>query len=127
MLNQIISLQMSFIGTLLENPRRENIWGVHLVDLQSLSEWKKGIKYLLCAIDLFIKYVLVVLLKDIRGDSRNSLKRRKPNKILVDQGGNFYNILFKRFKVKLLLLRDSLGRWRKNIFNHMTNVSWWYC
>ena len=35
---------------------RENIWGVDLADMQSLSKYNKGIKYLLCAIDLFSKY-----------------------------------------------------------------------
>ena len=35
---------------------RDNIWGVDLADIQSLSKYKKGIKYLLCAIDLFSKY-----------------------------------------------------------------------
>ena len=32
---------------------RDNIWGVDLADMQSLSKYNKGIKYLLCAIDLF--------------------------------------------------------------------------
>ena len=35
---------------------RENIWGVDLADMQSLSKYNKGIKYLLCAIDLFSIY-----------------------------------------------------------------------
>ena len=43
---------------------RDNIWGVDLADMQSLSKYNKGIKYLLCAIDLFSKYVWVVPLKD---------------------------------------------------------------
>ena len=34
---------------------RDNIWGVDLADMQSLSRYNKGIKYLLCAIDLFSK------------------------------------------------------------------------
>ena len=34
---------------------RDNIWGVDLADMQSLSKYNKGIKYLLCAIDLFSK------------------------------------------------------------------------
>ena len=37
-----------------------NIWGVDLVDMQSLSKKNKGVKYLLCAIDLFSKYAFVV-------------------------------------------------------------------
>ena len=35
---------------------RDNICGVDLADVQSLSEYNKRIKYLLCAIDLFSKY-----------------------------------------------------------------------
>ena len=35
--------------------------------MQSLSKYNKGIKYLLCAIDLFSKYAWVVPLKDKRG------------------------------------------------------------
>ena len=32
---------------------KDNIWGVDLADMQSLSKYNEGIKYLLCAIDLF--------------------------------------------------------------------------
>ena len=46
---------------------RDNIWGVDLADMQSLSKYNKGIKYLLCAIDLFSTYACVVPLKDKRG------------------------------------------------------------
>ena len=35
---------------------RDYIWGVDLADMQSLIKCNKGIKYLLCAIDLFSKY-----------------------------------------------------------------------
>ena len=35
---------------------RDNIWGVDLADMQSLSKYIKENKYLLCAIDLFSKY-----------------------------------------------------------------------
>ena len=43
---------------------RDNICGVDLADMQSLSKYNKGIKYLLCAIDLFSKYAWVVPIKD---------------------------------------------------------------
>ena len=43
---------------------RDNIWGVDLADMQSLSKYNKENKYLLCAIDLFSEYVWVVPLKD---------------------------------------------------------------
>ena len=34
---------------------KDDIWGVDLADMQSLSKKNKGIKYILCAIDLFSK------------------------------------------------------------------------
>ena len=35
---------------------KDNMWGVDLADMQSLSRKNKGIKYLLCVIDLYGKY-----------------------------------------------------------------------
>ena len=65
---------MNFINQLLENSKkkvyssfRDNIWGVDLADMQSLSKYNKGIKYLLCTIDLFSKYAWVVPTKDKKG------------------------------------------------------------
>ena len=66
---------------------RDNIWGVNLADMQSLSKYNKGIKYLLCAIDLFSKHVWVAPLKDKRRISivnafqKIISKGCKPNKI----------------------------------------------
>ena len=48
---------------------RNNIWGVDLADMQSLSKKNKIIKYLSCAIDLFSKYAFVIPLKDKKGIS----------------------------------------------------------
>ena len=83
---------------------KDNIWGVDLADMQSLSRKNKGIKYLLCAIDLFSKYAFVIPLKDKKGISIvNAFDKiikqfnRKPNKIWVDQGGEFYNNVFKKW------------------------------
>ena len=82
----------------------DNIWGVDLADMQSLSKKNKGIKYVLCAIDLHSKYAFVVPLKDIKGISivnafNKIIKQsnRKPNKIWVDQGSQFYNRIFKKW------------------------------
>ena len=74
---------------------RDNIWGVDLADMQSLSKYNKGIQYLLCAIDLFSKYAWVFPLKDKKWTSIvNAFQKiisdgRKPNKIWVDQGSEF--------------------------------------
>ena len=43
---------------------KDNICGVDLADMQSLSIKNKSIKYLLCAIDLHSKYAFVIPLKD---------------------------------------------------------------
>ena len=43
---------------------KDNIWRVDLADMQSLNKKNKGIKYLLCAIDLYSKYAFVISLKD---------------------------------------------------------------
>ena len=48
---------------------RDNTWGVDLTDKQSLSKCNKGIKYLLCAIDLFSKYTWIIPIKDKKGSS----------------------------------------------------------
>ena len=71
--------------------------------MQLISKYHEGIMYLLCAIDLFIKYAWVVPLKDKEGviivyaflSVLNSSKR-KPNKIWADQGSEFYNSSFKK-------------------------------
>ena len=43
---------------------KDNIWGVDLADMQLLSKYNKGIRFLLCVIDVFSKYAWVVPLKD---------------------------------------------------------------
>ena len=55
---------------------RDNIWGVDLANMQSLSKYDKGTKYLLCAIDLFSKYAWVIPIKDKKGTSNvNAFKK----------------------------------------------------
>ena len=56
---------------------KDNTWGVDLADMQSLSRYNKGFKYLLCAIDLFSKYAWVISIKDKKGTSIvNALKNK---------------------------------------------------
>ena len=93
-------------------------------------------KYLLCAIDLFNNYAWVTPLKEKRGITIvNALQKviskgRKPNKIWVDQGGEFYNKLLKRFlKINGIEIYPTYNAERfirilKNkIFKHMTAIS----
>ena len=83
---------------------KDNIWGADLADMQLLSKFNKGIKYLLCVTDLFSKYAFVVPLKDKKGisivnafQSVLNKSKRKPNKIWVDKGSEFYNASFKKW------------------------------
>ena len=90
---------MNFINQLLENFKKrkvysafkENIWGADLADRQLISKYNKGIRYLLCAIDLFSKYAFVAPLKDKKGTTIASafqkiLNNSKRKVIWVDQG-----------------------------------------
>ena len=83
---------------------KDNIWGADLADMQLLSRYNKGIRFLLCVIDVFRKYAWVVPLKDKKGVSiatafQSVLKQsnRKPNKIWVDKDSKFYNASFKKW------------------------------
>ena len=83
---------------------RHNIGVVDLADMQSLSKYNKGNKYLLSAIDLFSKYVWVIPLKDIKATSIvNAFKKiiskwkKKTNKIWVEKVVNFIIISLKIF------------------------------
>ena len=66
----------------------------------SLSSKNKNVKYLLCVIDVFMKYVWAKFLKDKKCKSvLNAFieivneSNRKPNKLWFDQGRETYNKL----------------------------------
>ena len=80
------------------SPFIDNIWGADLADMQLLSKFNKGIRFLLCVIDIFSKYAWVIPLKDKKGITiTNAFQKildesnRKPNKIWVDKGSEFYS------------------------------------
>ena len=119
---------------------KDNIWGIDLADMQSLSRKNKGIKYLLCARDLYSKYAFVIPLKDKKGVSivnafNKIIKQsnRKPNKIWVDQGGEFYNNVFKEWlsdndiimystynEGKSVVAERFIGTLKNKLYKHMT-------
>ena len=43
---------------------KDNIWCADLADMQLISKFNKGTRFLLCVIDMFSKYARVVSLKD---------------------------------------------------------------
>ena len=66
--------------------------------MQLISKYIKGIPFLLCAIDVFSKYALVVPLKNkqcltVTNAFQKFLgeSKPKPNNIWVDKGSEFYN------------------------------------
>ena len=72
--------------------------------MQLLSKYNKGYRFLLCVIDIYSKYAWVIPLKDKKGISIvNAFQelllnsKRKPNKIWVDKGSEFYNNSFKKW------------------------------
>ena len=77
---------------------KDNIWGVDLADIQLISKYNKGTKYILCYIGLFRKYAFVVPLKDKKGitianafQSILDNSKRQPHKLWTDQSSEFYN------------------------------------
>ena len=112
--------------------------------MQLLSRNNKGIRFLLCVIDFFSKYALVVPLKDKKGVSivtafQSILKQsnnRKPNKIWVDKGSEFYNVSFKKWlqdndivmystnnEGKSVVAERFIRTLKSKIYKHRTSIS----
>ena len=67
---------------------KDNNWGADLADMQLMSKFNKGFRFLLCVIEIFSKYPWVIPLKDKKGVSIVNVfqkildtSERKPNKI----------------------------------------------
>ena len=111
--------------------------------MQLLSKFNKGIKYLLCVIDLFSKYAFVVPLKDKKVisivnafQSILNKSKRKPNKIWVDKSSEFYNTSFKKWlqdsdiimysannEGKSVVAERFTRTLKSKIYKHMTSIS----
>ena len=69
-----------------------------------ISKFNKGFRFLLCGIDIYSKYVWVISLKNKKGTTITNAflkildeSNRKPNKIRVNKGSEFYNKKMKSF------------------------------
>ena len=122
---------------------KDNIWGADLVDMQLISKFNKGFRFLLCAINIFKKYTWVALLKDKKGVSivnafQNILddSKRKSNKIWVDKGGEFYKNSFKKWlqdndiamysrhnEGKSVVAERFIRTIKNKIYKYMTSIS----
>ena len=84
---------------------KDNIWSADLADMQLISKFNKGFRFLLCVFDIYSKYAWVVPLKHKKSVSIvNAFKKilkdpnnRKPHKIWVDKDSEFYNSHFKKW------------------------------
>ena len=86
------------------SPFIDNICGTDFADMQLISKFNKGFRFLLFVIDIYSKYAWTVPLKNKKGVSiinafQKILKEsnRKPNKIWVVKGSEFYNDSFKEW------------------------------
>ena len=77
--------------------RKDNIWG-DLADMQLISKFNKGFRFLLCVIIFCSKYSWVLSLKDKRVIAATNAfhnilneSNSKTNKIGVDKGTEFFN------------------------------------
>ena len=97
------------------SPFIDNFWSLDLADMQLISKFHKGLRFLLCVIDIYSKYTWVVPLKNQKGITiTNTFKKfldelnRKSNKILVDKGSEFHNRSLPPWSEK---------KWYRNVFN----------
>ena len=111
--------------------------------MQLISKYNKGTRYLLCVIDVFTKYIWVVLLKYKKSvtitnpfDSIFKKCDTKLDKVRTNQGSEFYNKSFKKMSqdndIKMYstfsegksVVAEKFIRTLKNkIYKHMTAVS----
>ena len=121
---------------------RDNIWAADLADMQLISKFNKGFRYLFCVIDIYSKYAWVVPLKDKKGLSivnafQGILKKsnRKPNEMWVDKGSEFYKVMkswlekndiemYSTHNGEKSVVAERFIRTIKNkIYKHMTSIS----
>ena len=124
---------------------KDNVWGADLADMQLLNKYNKGIRFLLCVIDIFSKYAWVVPLKDKKDISivkafqinlKKSNSSKKPNEIWVDKGSEFYNASFKKWlrdndivmystnnEGKSVVAERFVRTLKSKIYKYMTSIS----
>ena len=86
---------------------RDQQWVADLVEMQKVSRYNNGIRYLLTVIDVLSKYAWVVPLKNKTGKEvvkvfERILKtsQRKPQNLQTDKGKEFYNGLMQQWLKK---------------------------
>ena len=108
-----------------------------------ISKFNKIFRFLLCVIDIYSKYAWVIPLRDKRGITITNPfqqildeSKRKPNKIWVDKGSEFYNRSMKswlekrkiqkciqRIMKENLLLLKFIRTLKNKTYKYMTSIS----
>ena len=119
---------------------KDNIWDADLADMQLISKFNRGTRFLLCVNDVFSKYAWVVPLKHKKGITivnafQNDNSTRKPDKIWVDKGSEFCNSSFKCLEDNDIEMYSTYNEGKSvaaerfirtlnnKIYKHMTAVS----
>ena len=122
---------------------KDNIWGADLADMQLISKFNKGVRFLLCVTDIFSKYAWIVLLKDKKRckhccsiSKYFKQSNKKPNRIWVDKGSEFYNTSFKKWvqnnnivmysthnEGKFVVAERFIRTLKSKIYKYMTSIS----
>ena len=87
---------------------KDETWSADLIDKSSLSKYNNNYKFILTVIDIFTKYAWAIPLKNKSGLSitngfkivlsehpQGGSEPRKPEKLWVDRGSEFYKKTFK--------------------------------
>ena len=122
---------------------KDNIQGADLTDMKLISKFNKGFTFWWCVIDFFSKYAWVVPLKDKKSvsivDAFQKIlddSNRKPNKIWLDKGCEFYNSSLKKWlkdndiemcsihnEVKSIVAERFIRTLKTKIYKYMTVIS----
>ena len=126
-----------------DSPFMGNAWGADLADMQLISKFNEGFRFLLCVIDIYSKYTWVPPLKDKKGITitnafQKKLKEpnRKPKKIWLDKGSKFYNRSMKSWleknniemytacnEEKSVVAERFIRTLKNKIYKYMTSIS----
>ena len=111
--------------------------------MRLISNFNKGIRFLLCVIEIFSRYAWVFPLKDEKGviivDAFQKIlngSNRKPNKIWIDKGSEFCNNSFQKWlkdndielysiynEGKSVVAETFIRTLKTKIYKYMTSLS----
>ena len=111
--------------------RLDQIWAADLVDMQSFAKENDNVKFLLCVIDIFSKNGWIIPLKNKTGIAVAEafkkifvISNRKPAKLWVDKGKEFYNKDVKSLDVQIYSTENEekssvIERWNRTMKEKM--------